>query len=500
MAEATLVGTLKAEPFPDGGDLLKLASAARWLEVRGDLLGWIDPSWFRNKFPGRLLFTLRSRSEGGSFDGSDADRRPLLLRAAHDYDLVDLEAARDLQPELLAEIPSHRRVISAHGISSGDIARVFNRLTSVEAQLYKLVTEPSSAGDCLAPLRLLRSLARRDVVSYASGQLGLWSRLIAPRLGAPVVFGLASESNNCEPTIGRLVEDFGLPQLGSVEEMYGIVGNPVSHSLSPRLHNAAYRATARPALFMPFQVESFSDFWSGVAMSESLASLGLSVRGLTVVSPYKEASLESAGARSLMVSRAGSANIFVRDNGHWRADTTDPEGVVLAIRRRGIDLKHKRAAVVGCGGAGRAVAAALHQEGALVTLVNRGLERGRRAVELLGMPFTPLAGFRTAGFSVVVNATPVGRDGREMPFDVEELTHDAIVVDLAYGRDPTPLIEKACKRGMITIDGREVLLIQVARQFRMMTGREMPDGLATQVLGLNEDSDPVRTGRAGGRG
>ena len=499
MAEATLVATLKAEPFPEGGDLLKLTSAARWLEVRADLLGWIDPGWFRDKFPGRLLFTLRSRSEGGAFDGSDAERRELLRRASRGYDLVDLEAARDLQLELLAEIPAHQRVVSAHFVNSADIERIFNRLSSVDAHLYKLVTEPSTPGDCLAPLRLLRSLARKDVLAYANGQLGLWSRLIAPRLGAPVVFGVAGESNNCEPTIGRLVEDYGLPLLGSVEEMYGIVGNPVSHSLSPRLHNAAYRATSRPALFLPFQVESFTDFWSGVAMSEGLESLGLSVRGLTVVSPYKESALEAAGARSLMVSRAGSANIFVRDNGHWRADTTDPEGVVLAIRRRGIELKRKRAAVVGCGGAGRAVAAALHQQGAVVTLVNRGPERGRRAVDLLGMPFSPLAGFRTGGFSIVVNATPVGREGSEMPFDIDELADDAIVVDLAYGRDPTPLMEKAGKRGLITIDGREVLLIQVARQFRIMTGRDMPEGLATQVLGLDDDSGKGK-GRARGRG
>jgi 3-dehydroquinate dehydratase/shikimate dehydrogenase len=499
MAEATLVATLKAEPFPEGGDLLKLTSAARWLEVRADLFGWIDPSWFRDRFPGRLLFTLRSRSEGGAFDGSDAERRELLLRASRGYDLVDLEATRDLQLELLTRIPPYQRVVSAHAVGSAEIEVIFNRLSSVDAHLYKLVTEPTSPGDCLAPLRLLRSLGRRDVLAYANGQLGLWSRLIAPRLGAPVVFGVAGESNNCEPTIGRLVEDYGLPQLGSVEEMYGIVGNPVSHSLSPRLHNAAYRATARPALFLPFQVESFSEFWSGVAMSKGLESLGLSVRGLTVVSPYKEASLEAAGARSLMVSRAGSANIFVRDNGHWRADTTDPEGVVLAIRRRGIELKRKRAAVVGCGGAGRAVAAALHQQGAVVTLVNRGPERGRRAVDLLGMPFSLLSGFRTGGFSIVVNATPVGREGSEMPFDIEELADDAIVVDLAYGRDPTPLMEKAGKRGLITIDGREVLLIQVARQFRMMTGREMPEGLATEVLGLDDVSGKGK-GRARGGG
>ncbi len=486
MAEAILVATLKVPPSSDGGDLLKLAAVAGWLEVRADLVGWLDPAWLRSKFPGRLLYTLRSREEGGTFDGSNDQRRESLIRASREYDLVDIEANRDLVPELLAQIPSYKRVVSWHSVPRGDVEEAFERLSSVAASFYKLVIESASPGDGLAPLRLLRSLKRLDVVAYASGQTGLWSRLIAPRLGAPLVFGVASEAENCEPTIARLVEDYGLPTMAPLEEVYGIVGNPVSHSLSPRLHNAAYRAMARPALFLPFQVESFADFWRDVAVGNRLESIGISMRGLTVVSPCKEASLEAAGVRSAMVHRAGAANIFVRNNGHWRADTTDPEGVVLAIRRRGIALERKRAAVVGCGGAGRAVAAALEQEGAAVTLVNRGLERGAHAVRLLGLPFAPLAGFKAAGFQLLVNATPIGRDGSEMPFDLEALSDDAVVVDLAYGRNRTPLVEQARSRGLLAIDGKEVLLIQVARQFQMMIGREMPDGLAHRVLGLEQ--------------
>ena len=452
--------------------------------MRADLVGWLDPAWLRSKFPGRLLYTLRSREEGGNFEGSNDERRVSLIRASRDYDLVDLEANRDLVPELLAQIPSHKRVVSGHSVPPGDVEKAFERLASVAASFCKLVVEPARPGDGLAPLRLLGSLKRADVVAYASGQAGLWSRLIAPRLGAPLIFGAASEAENCEPTVSRLVEDYGLPTMGPLEEIYGIVGNPVSHSLSPRLHNAAYRAMARPALFLPFQVESFADFWREVALSNRLESIGISMRGLTVASPCKEASLESAGVWSAMVHRAGAANIFVRNNGHWRADTTDPEGVVLAIRRRGIALNRKRAAVVGCGGAGRAVAAALEQEGAAVTLVNRGEERGEHAVRLLGLPFAPLAGFEAAGFQLLVNATPIGRDGSEMPFDLEALSDDAVVIDLAYGRNPTPLVEQARSRGLITIDGKEVLVIQVGRQFRMMIGRDMPDGLAHEVLGL----------------
>jgi 3-dehydroquinate dehydratase/shikimate dehydrogenase len=190
-----------------------------------------------------------------------------------------------------------------------------------------------------------------------------------------------------------------------------------------------------------------------------------------------------AGASTHMVKRAGSTNLFIRTNGIWTADTTDPEGVLVVLRERGVPVEGQRAAVVGCGGSGRAVAAALDHAGAEVTLVNRGLERGRLAVRLLGLPFVPLAEFTAEGYAIVVNATPVGRDDGQVPFDVKRLSSDAVVVDLVYGSKPTPLAERSLARGLRLIDGRDVLLTQVHRQFQLMTGRAMPRHLAREILG-----------------
>jgi shikimate 5-dehydrogenase len=120
------------------------------------------------------------------------------------------------------------------------------------------------------------------------------------------------------------------------------------------------------------------------------------------------------------------------------------------------------------------VAAALVRSRADVTLVNRGLDRGLRAASRLNVPFIPLTAFRPAGFSVVVNATPVGRQEGESPFAAEDLDRDAVVVDLVYGPRPTDLLSRARASGRVTVDGREVLLAQVRRQFRVMTGRRLP--------------------------
>jgi 3-dehydroquinate dehydratase/shikimate dehydrogenase len=188
-----------------------------------------------------------------------------------------------------------------------------------------------------------------------------------------------------------------------------------------------------------------------------------------------------------MVARAGSTNFFRRDDdGGWLADTTDADGILLTLRDRGVQLHNKRVAVVGCGGSGRAMAAALHHAGAQVTLVNRGLDRGAFARDLLELPFVPLSEFSGDGFATVVNATPVGRDSDEIAFSVERLQRDAVVVDLVYRDRPTELISRTRGPGRITIDGWDMLVTQAVRQYRLMTGGEIPERLVRQTLGFEE--------------
>jgi len=299
-----------------------------------------------------------------------------------------------------------------------------------------------------------------------------------------MVFGIISRhsSEAEEPTVSQLIHDYNLPSLSPVKEIYGIVGNPIYHSLSPRLHNSAYRALGYPALFVPFHAESFQEFFRDVVVAGTTESLGISIRGFTVASPHKETALDVAGACSPMVKRAGATNIFVRNNGGWKADTTDPEVVVQSVKRRGIRLNREKVAVVGCGGSGRALAAALNESGADVTLVNRGMERGQQALELLSLPFVPLSKFSPRGYSMIVNATPVGRDGSALPLRRADLSRVPVVVDLVYGAQTTPLIAGAIASGNVAIDGREVLFVQVRRQFQLMTGRDMPADLATKLL------------------
>ncbi len=487
-AHALLVASLTGKP--ESEEISDLDGQADVLEVRADLTGDLDPEWLRSLFPGQLLYTLRSRTEGGTSDASDLRRRERLETAAKHFDLVDLEGHRDLHPRLLEAIPPAQRLISWHGPPSSysDLTSVFDQRATAEARYYKVVSAAEEPGQELGPLALANSLQRDDLIAFASGPVGAWTRTIAPRLGAPVVYGAVGEEPAApgQPSLAKLQRDFCLPELPEVTRLFGLVGSPVAHSLSPALHNTGYRRLGIPALYLAFHVEAFGDFWLEIVESGSLEVLGFDLRGLSVTSPHKSAALAVAGAASPLADTVGSANTLIARSGVWEAESTDPDGVLGPLRSRAITIEGQAVAVVGAGGAGRAAAFALAHSGARVVIVNRGEARGRRVAAEIRVPFRPLEEFEPSRFDIVIHATPLGRQAEdEMPIDPAELGPETVVVDLVYrDSEPTRLVSETRASGRTAIDGREVLLYQALSQFRLMTGQSMPESPARKLLGF----------------
>jgi 3-dehydroquinate dehydratase/shikimate dehydrogenase len=387
-SQALIVATLTEAPSAER--LAELSTQADVLELRADCVKGLDVEWLRQHFAGRLLYTLRSREEGGRSEASGDRRHQKIIEESQHFDLVDLEMKRDLTSGLLAAIEPARRIISWHGpaTSLASLQSLFDQMASEEAKYYKIVPGADQPRQEMAPLALQHSLRRRDLIAFAAGPIGAWTRLIAPRLGAPVVYGAASAVPGAlgQPTIERLRGDYGLPDLGPVERLFGLVGAGVEHSLSPRLHNSFYRDLGLPCLYLPFHVEAFGEFWLEVVESGAFEELGFELKGLSVTSPYKRIAAAVGGASSPLVEWLGSANTLVLRDGVWEAESTDGEGVVLPLQELVDPVEGLPAAVLGAGGAGRAAAAALRVQGAEVTLVNRDEERGRRAARELRLP------------------------------------------------------------------------------------------------------------------
>ncbi|MFQ5525562.1 MAG: type I 3-dehydroquinate dehydratase [Thermoanaerobaculia bacterium] len=491
MAEsALLVGSLTSPPSS-----VPVESESIWaLEWRADLLG--EPSPSDRLDEQRSIYTLRSRKEGGRSDDLAGDRSRRLVGAASVHDLVDLEAERDLTAEVLAGVPRDQRIISWHGPaeSLGELRRRFEAMAETPARWYKLVPAATRPREAVEPLALLRTLGRDDVIAFASGEAGAWSRLLAPRLGAPVVYA-QSQPEPAAPgqlSVENLVTDYGLPDLPAVSNLCGIVGRPVHHSLSPRLHNLMYRKLAMDWLYVPFHVPIFGDFWIDVVERGSLEVLGFDFKALSVTAPFKEIAMAVAGAVSPLAEHIAAANSLARRGEVWEAECTDTEGVTAPLRSRGIVMAGSRAAVVGAGGAGRAALYALSMEGAVVTLANRSPNRGRRVALELGVDFTPLEELQPESYDVVVNATPLGVSGSELPFNLDRMRPEAVVVDLAYRRGgATSLVEAVRASGRTAIDGREVLLYQAVPQFLWMTGQSLDVEAGRSALGLPRAGGPA---------
>ena len=451
MTCASLIANFSTPLSADGRELRALPPSVEFIELPA---GLVDPERVSQHFAGQVLY--------------------------------ELNVEDDLNEAVLSRIPVEQRIVSWYGEAPNldELRARFLEVSKIPARFYKLVNKARTISEEFLPLQLLKTLDRTDTIAYAKGSLGFWTRLAALQLGAPAIIGLASAGPDLsEPTVAKLIDDYGLPEVHPVKELFAIIGKPIFHSLSPRLHNASYHATNYPALFVPLLVESFSDFWLEFVLSKQLDALGLPINGMTVGSPHKEEAFITAKNISAMVRQTQAANILVRNNGWWNADTTDPDVVYAASDARNVSVREKRAAVIGCGGAGRAMAAALAESGASVTLINRSKERGEYAASLLGLPYKPLFDFDAEGYDIVVNATPVGRDTDEAPFKLERLNSDAVVIDLVYGSRPTPLIDSTHTHHQVAIDGRDVLVTQVRNQFRLMTGQEMSAALAFEVLG-----------------
>ena len=490
---ATLVASLTEAPSASGDEVRALSELADCLEVRADLVGDIGVDWLRERFAGELLYTLRSEAEGGR-GTVEPERRAALLSAARGYDLVDIEADRDFGRAVLDVVEPRRRVVSWHGRARNlkVLRGRLRQVSGVEARLYKLVTEARHSGEELVPLELLLGAGRDDIAAFSMGAVGAWTRLVAPRLGAPWIYGAAGPLAAApgQPPVERLRVDYGLPNLHRASRLFGVVGHPAAHSLSPRLHNAGYRDRGEEALYVAFDAPSFETFWREIVLSDFFDRAGLPLSGLSVTAPHKAAALAAAseagdlargtqGANTLLPCRNGAASR------RWRAESTDPEGVVGPLRRYGIDLEDREAVVIGAGGAGRAAALGLAASGARVALANRTESTGRAAAESLGLDFVPLDELEPGDFDVVINATALGHRAEDpLPCDPAALRSTAAAVELVYGGGQTPWSRALAARGLVVVDGREVLLHQGLAQFEAMTGGPLPFEVGAAALGL----------------
>jgi shikimate dehydrogenase len=258
----------------------------------------------------------------------------------------------------------------------------------------------------------------------------------------------------------------------------GVIGSPIRHSLSPVIFNAAFGAAGLDWAYLAFDVPEGA---AGLAMG-GMRALGL--EGLSVTMPHKAAVIEGLDRLSGDAEALGAVNCITRRGALLHGDNTDGPGFIDALQLdEGLEVSGSRFAVVGAGGAGRAVARALSGAGAAsVAIINRSPDPAARAASLAGAVghVGSTSDLETA--DLVVNATPLGMgvvvttagEPEPLPFDVDRLGRGQVVIDLVYHPAVTPLLAAARERGLRTVNGLGMLIHQAAHAFRLWTGEEPP--------------------------
>jgi shikimate dehydrogenase len=264
-------------------------------------------------------------------------------------------------------------------------------------------------------------------------------------------------------------------EINGATELYGIMGNPVAHSLSPAMHNGAFAALGLNKAYLPFAVQDVAQAMSGLR--------GLGIRGVSVTIPHKQAVIPYLDTIDPVAENIGAVNTLVINNTAIHGTNTDWLGANRALEEI-ISLKGAAVLLLGAGGSARAIGFGLLEAGASITIASRTQEKGMELAKLLGCPWLPLAEAGSARAEILVNATSVGMAPQHdfSPIAGKALTNFKVVMDIVYSPLTTRLLREAAQAGCRTVDGLAMLLYQGAAQFELWTGLQAPVEVMRQSL------------------
>lgn len=460
MSTTRLCATVTATSMADLRRRRDLVAGADMVELRLDGVADVDVAGALADRRLPVIVTCRPVWQGGLFDGDEGTRLAILERAWElGAEFVDVEdGAADA---FVARVQGRRIVRSYHDFEGlpADAETRLRRLAQSGAEVVKLAVTAHRLADVVTLKQLASQVAGRGVL-LAMGPAGVTSRLLAARLGSRWTYAGDHVAPGQLP-LARMRDEFRVQAIGGDTAIYGVVGQPVEHSLSPSMHNAAFHAAGLDAVYVPLAAASFDDFLT--------FARAFDVRGASITAPFKQEAWKAAVSTDDLAGRLGAVNTLMAGDGGWNARNTDVEGFLAPLAGR--DLSRQRVAVLGAGGAARAVTEALHGRAARVTVYARRLDAAT-AVAGLTSAATGAWPPHAADWDVLVNTTPVGTtpEVTRAPIALDGALAGRLVYDLVYNPPDTALLSRARALGAETIGGLPMLVAQAAAQFQWWTG------------------------------
>lgn len=441
--------------------------------------------------PTPLVFTARRSVDGGFWRGREEQRQLLLREAiALEVDYVDLEV------DIADKIPRFgktKRIISYHNLKTtpDDLGEIAAKCGELDPDVVKVAALAAKPADAARTLRLAVD-AKQPTIPIAMGEFGVFTRVLGAKFGAPFTYaGFNPERTFAPGMLGMIAlrKDYFYDQINAKTEVYGVIGNPIGHSLSPAIHNAAFRKLGLNKVLVPFQVPrgGLADFLREIDF--------LNLRGCSVTIPHKEDVIELLSKKENAVQRTGSCNTIARgEDGGWVGYNTDYRAAMDSLEEAmgkeddpnaPSPLEDKHVLILGAGGVARSIAYGAARRNANVTITNRREERANALAKEIGCRAVPWSLRATTVADVIVNCTPVGMHPEvdETPLPPSAFPRSSMVVfDTIYHPENTMMLKLAREHGCTTQTGVDMFIRQAALQFYIYTEMEAPTDVMRAAL------------------
>jgi 3-dehydroquinate dehydratase/shikimate dehydrogenase len=472
-------------------------------ELRVDCLE-ADERLYIRRFPELanipIILTIRRDVDGGYFTGGEGARVKLLANgmayASADSRLnfayVDIEDDFNVPSLEEAARTFGTKIIRSFHNMNGIIDNIPAKIKSMQRagdEIIKVALAAKSTADVLKLFQASKTFPNLNKILISMGHYGAYSRILAERFGSFLTYSAALSENETTAAPGQmdvreLAELYRFRKITKKTRIYGIVGNPLKHSVSPWLFNTLFALENTDAVYVPFPSNSINDFLE--------LAKDIDVQGLAVTVPYKESVLHGLVASSNGVQSIGACNVLYRRDDGWSGDNTDCLGFSASLLEflDKKNLNHKKVTIIGAGGISRAVASEIHRLGGKALVLNRTVHKARNIASQYNFRWGGLDNQGIEMMSkycdIIIQTSSAGMEEHETadPLELYSFSGKEAVMDLIYTTAETPFLKRAAAAGCKTINGYDMVIRQLRMQYANFFKKEIPEKLLLQINSL----------------
>jgi|SRR3989338_351402 len=388
-----------------------------------------------------------------------------------DYIDIEYDAGEKSINALIKNKKSAKIIVSYHNFKEtpSNIAQVFENIKKLNPDLIKIATNANSVTDNFKIFELINAAKKgKDrVIAFCMGPYGQFSRILSVILGSQLTYSsveYGKESADGQLTLSDMCDIYRIKKLSKKTRIAGLIGNPVEHSWSHIMHNAAFDSLGIDAVYLKFKVDKLKEFIEYFKK--------LNILGFSVTIPHKIEIIKYLDSIDKKAKAIGAVNTVAVKNGQLIGHNTDCDGAIMALKAK-TKLNSKKAVVLGAGGSSRALTYGLIENGAKVAVLNRTLEKARMQAEYFNCDYGHLDELKNMEYDILINTIPVGMypDSDRSPIPLRLIKSGSVVFDIIFNPFRTKLLKYAESKKCITVYGFEMLINGAALQFKLWTGK-----------------------------